>query len=197
MKAFVPAAFSALTLLAQGAVAQTACPVAADLARGIRIDFADGGSETYRSAAVPGMVEVTGRDPDGATYRMQLGGGFHLLRWEVPGDTASVIDYDYGLTPDQMPLPQPGASWHTEVRVRAVDGPRDEAQDHRYGKTTQVTIGACTYTAVEAVIAYETSDNYIESVTWLPELGLGYLLWNESTDYSRNPVPAVGISAGK
>jgi len=197
MKALVLAAFSAAVLLSQAAVAQTACPVAADLARGIRIDFADGGSETYRSAATPGVVDVTGHDPDGSTYMMQLAGGFHLLRWEVPGDVSSVIAYDYGLPPAQMPLPQPGASWYTEVHVTAAEGPREEPQDHRYGKTTQVTIGGCTYTAVEAVIAYATSDNYVESVTWLPELGLGYLLWNESTDYTRSPVPATGISAGK
>ena len=168
MKAIGSVVFSAMALLAQGAFAQTACPVAGDLARGIRIDFADGGSETFRSAATPGLVDVTGRDPDGAPYTMQLGGGFHLIRWEVPGDASSIINYDYGLPPAQLPLPQPGATWRSEVHVTAPEGAREEPQDHRYGKTTQVTIGGCTYTAVEAVIAYATMDNYVESVTWLP-----------------------------
>lgn len=190
-------ALALCTLAAAPAVAQGACPVAADLGRGIVIAFADGSSETFRPAR-PDVVAVTGRDPDGATYAMELGRGFHLLSWEAPGDPSSRVSYGYDMTPDRLPLPVAGGRWDwSRIEVQSVDGPRMEPQSHVYHPARRVDIGGCIYEAVEAEIAYATSDNYVESIIWLPGLGISYLYWNETADHPRDPVPAVAIRAGK
>jgi len=184
------------TCAAGPVLAQAGCPVAADLARGITIELANGGTEVYRQSA-PGVVSVAGRDPDGSTYAMELGQGFHLLMWEVPGDPSSRLTYDYGMAFTALPVPVANGRWQTPVRVNGIDGARSEPQVHTYGPMVPVTIGNCTYDSFEGQIAYETSDNYVESIVYIPALGIGYLLWNESTEYARDPLPAVGIRAGK
>lgn len=191
-------AVSALTLpaLTLPAMAQTGCAVAADLGRGITVTFADGSTEIFRQAA-PGIVQVTGDGSDGTRYGMQLAQGFHLLEWMPEGDPSGRVAYDYGMPAAAMPLPQPGGGWTVPARVTDSGGARAEAQTHSYGPAQTLMIGTCGYTMIEATIAYATSDNYVESIIYLPELGLSYLLWNESADYARDPIPAVSIRAGK
>jgi hypothetical protein len=179
--------------------AQQSCPTAADLDRGIRITFADGGTETFRRAD-PGVIAVTGREPDGSGFNMDLAQGLHLLMWEATTggqpDAASRITYDYaGQPPTALPLPEAGRKWRTEVRVEDADfGPRDEPQSQVYGRLSQIEIGACSYVAIEVTISYATSDQYRETLRWLPDLGLAYLVWNESVDMSPIPVEATGIA---
>lgn len=183
-------------LPAGAALAQTGCPTAADLDRGISIEFPDGGSETYRRTA-PGLVSAVGREANGSTYTMALAQGFHLLFWEASDDPSSRVSYDYGVAPQAMPVPTAGGRWRTAVTVTASDGTRQEPQTHAYGALVPVTIGNCTYQSIEGVIAYATTDNYVESVIYLPELGFGYLLWNEADDMARSPIAPVAIRAGK
>lgn len=187
---------AALCLLACPAWAQSGCPVAADLARGITVGFADGSAELFRQAA-PGIVAVTGDSADGSRYAMQLGQGFHLLEWMPEGDPTGRVAYDYGMAPAALPLPQPGGSWNVPARVTDAGGVRAETQTHSYGVVNMLMIGTCAYEAIEATIAYDTADSYVESIVYLPELGLSYLQWNESADYDRDLVPAVSIRAGK
>lgn len=183
-------------LVAGPALAQGSCPTGTDLDRGIRIEFPDGTSETYRRVG-EGVVNVLGRETDGHTYTMSLGRGFHLLSWEAQGDPGSRIAYDYGVAPESLPLPAPGTRWRTAVTVTTVDGTRQEPQTHAYGALTPVTIGGCTYRSIESIIAYATKDHYAESVIFLPDLGFGYLLWNEADGMERSPVAPVAIRAGK
>lgn len=197
MTRFLPSACAMSFLwLAVPAMAQTGCPVAADLTRGITIGFADGSSEVFRQAA-PGIVMVTGTAADGTGYVMQLGQGLHLLQWAPQGDPDGRVSYDYGMPPAVLPLPQPGGGWSVPARVSDIGGARAETQTHSYGAAQMLMIGTCGYEMIEATIAYDTGDNYVESIVYLPDLGLSYLQWNESDDYARDLVPAVSIRSGK
>ena len=185
-------------VLALPAVAQQNCPTAAELTRGIRIDFIDGSTETFRSQGGGTMV-VDGREADGADYRLELAQGLHLLGYEVmvdgrPDPTATVT-YDYGMAPDALPVPVPLARHTLGVTPRDSQGTWSETQTHAYGAMESVLIGGCTYDMFSAVILYDTESFYTEGLNYLPELGLGYLLWTETTDEVRVPNAAIGIRA--
>jgi hypothetical protein len=190
-----------LTLSAFPAFAQQGCPTGDDLARGIRISFEDGGTEVYRSGA-PGVQEVTGTEEDGSGFRMEIAQGTHLLSWEGTNggvaDPSSLLTYDYnGVAPENLPAPRPGKSFQTAVTATDSSGPRSEPQNQTYGPLSSIAIGTCTYDMIEVTIAYATTDNYVEMLRYLPELGIGYLLWNESDSMTRQPIEATAISAGK
>ncbi len=202
MKAMTAVAAGLVVALQAGvAFAQAGCPTSADLARGIRIEFADGSYETYRDAG-SGVVFVEGQDVEGYGYQMELGQGIHLLTYAnvTSGavDTMSRISYDYGRAAGELPLPEAGGRWSSAVTVTDQYGERSEPQTHEWGQITTVDIGGCSYDMIEALIGYKTGDGYRESVEFLPALGLGYLVWNESDTMERNPVRPVSIRvAGK
>jgi hypothetical protein len=195
------AAALCLFAAAPGALmAQAACPTAADLDRGIRVTFEDGGTETYRNSSLA-VVAVTGRDPDGLGFEMDLARGIHLLYWE--GTNNGQLEgapnlYDYGLAPADLPLPVAGKGWSSDVTVTGPDGARAEPQTHRYGPLSSIAIGDCQYDMMELTISYATPDNYVEMLRWLPELGIAYLVWNEADGMDRFVAEATQIMrAGK
>lgn len=190
-----------VALQAGVALAQAGCPTAADLARGIRVDFADGSYEVYRDAGA-GVVVVQGEDVEGYGYQMELGQGIHLLTYanvmDGAVDATSQISYDYGRAASELPLPEAGGRWSSAVTVNDQYGERSEPQTHQWSQVATVDIGGCSYDMIEALIGYKTGDGYRESVEYLPALGLGYLVWNESDTMERNPVRPVSIRvAGK
>ncbi len=197
-RAALAGALAALLVVQAGAVlAQAGCPTAADLARGIRIDFADGSFETFRDPGT-GLVTVEGQDIEGYGYTMELGQGLHLVSYAnmVDGvvDQGSRIDYDYGVALPDLPVPVAGGRWASPVVVRDMTGTRSEPQNHVWSEVTVIDIGGCSYDMIEALIAYKTDDGYRENVHYLPELGIGYLLWSESDTAAAFPIEAVRIS---
>jgi hypothetical protein len=198
-----PSFLTVLLLTPLPALAQQACPTAADLDRGIRVTFADGGVETYRNAG-PGVVHVVAVETDGSGAEMDLGQGIHLLSWQATSsgvaDPSTRQDYNYnGVAPADLPRPSPGGKgWSSPVTVTAPDGTYDEPQRHSYGPLTAVTVGQCSYQSIEVTISYATQDNYREMVRYIPDLGLGWLEWNEADGMERLPVAATAITrAGK
>ncbi len=186
-----------VTTVAAPLAAQTTCPTAADLTRGIKVGFADGSTEIYRSVG-NGVVSVKGLNAVGEKYEIDLAQGLYLLMYQavengVPVD-GSRIEYDYGVPPTDLPLPTPGKRWQSDVSVTASDGIRNEPQVHVYDAMVTDMIGGCEYDMISVLISYETSDLYSETIHYLPALGLGYLLWNETIDQPRDPVPAVAIT---
>ena len=179
-------------------MAQTVCPTAADLTRGIKVEYADGASEIFR-AGDAGIVSVKGLNAEGEGYAMDLAHGLHLLMYQNTENgaplTVSQVYYDYGIPPAGLPLPTPGKRWQSGVTVTSSDGVRSEPQVHAYDAVVTEMIGDCSYDMISAVISYETADLYTENVYYLPALGIGYLVWNETTDQPRDPVPAIAISA--
>lgn len=182
-----PLALALAACLPALAVAQTlpGCPAATALESGIRIELSDGTAEIYRRAG-PGRVSIEVRE-DGATFqRMMTAHGVHLTRFEeIQGQqpvAASLQTYDYGVPAAELPMPSAGGRWQADVEVTSPQGTRDEGQLQAYGPETTVTIAECSYAAFSVLIAYDTEDNYLEELTYLPELGFGYLVWSQSTN---------------
>ncbi len=188
----------ALALGAAPVLAQTSCPTAADLARGIQLTYDDGTVEVYRSTDRAGVIDVYGEDPFGYAYRMLIAHGTHLLMYEevVNGasDPNSRQTYDYGVSVANMPVPFPGGRWAVDVIATTVEGPRSETQVQAYDAIVTQRIGPCRYDRIEAVIAYDTADDYIEGIHFLPELGLGYLVWSESYGATAMDLTPVAIA---
>lgn len=190
-----------LAVQAGAALAQAGCPTAEDMRRGIRVDFADGSHEVFRTqASAAGGVEiiVDGLDAEGFGYQMELGQGVHLLAYrgmtDGAADIGSEIAYDYGLLPGDLPVPVAEGQWSSQVTVTDQFGVRSEPQSHVWSGATTVDIGGCTYDMIETVIAYKTDDGYREGVEYLPALGFGYLVWNEAAGMPRMPTRPVSIS---
>ena len=199
----IAALIGAMTATVMSAVmspvmAQTVCPTAADLTRGIKVEYADGATEIFR-AGDAGIVSVKGLNAEGQGYEMDLAHGLHLVMYQNTENgaplTVSQVYYDYGIPPAELPIPIPGKRWQSGVTVTASDGERGEPQVHAYDAVVTEMIGDCSYDMISALISYETSDLYTENVHYLPALGIGYLVWNETTDQPRDPVPAVSVSA--
>jgi hypothetical protein len=198
MRAAVMGAVSALLVVEAGAaLAQAGCPTAADLARGIVLEFADGSVETFRNSG-PELISVEGIDADGFGYLMELVKGLHLLSYANTEngvvDSNSRVVYDYGVDLAVLPLPEPGGRWASGVTATDVYDSWSEPQSHVWGQMSTVDIGGCSYDMIEALISYKTGDGYTESVEFLPQLGLGYLVWNESDNMDRYPIRPVRIA---
>lgn len=193
--------FSIAFFCAGGAAfAQTTCATAADLQSGIHLDFADGTTESYRSTG-PSTMSVDGIDGTEVYFRLELAHGTHLLSYvsvyqgEPDGESRQL--YDYGVPAGQLPIPEIGGRFNTEVTVTGSDGNWREDQFQAYVEGTPLTIGGCTYDVIDVVIAYDTADNYIEHINYLPQLGLGYLLWNQADDGRSDDNVVLGIRTGK
>ena len=72
-----------------------------------------------------------------------------------------------------------------------------EAQSQVYGAEDLLQIGECRYRSLEAVIAYDTPDGYIEGLLWLPELGFAILDWTQTGAEDRIDIVPLAISRGK
>ena len=146
-----------------------------------------------------GIVRVEGLEGGALAYRMELGQGTHLLRYEAVEDGRTVAGstdlYDYGVAPSEMPVPAPGGRWQADVTVQSEEGTRAESQSQVFDAASPVEIGGCRYDRVPVVIAYDTEDAYLEGIDYLPALGFGYLAWSETADGGRLATEPSRLSA--
>ena len=185
---------------ATAGLAQSTCLSSDDLRSGVHLDYADGTTETYRMIGEATM-SVDGYDAGEPYFRLEIAHGTHLLSYfavqDGRPDEASRQTYDYGVDPSALPVPVAGGRFNTDVTVTASDGPRQEAQLQAYVAGEPLSVGGCTYQTLDVLIAYDTADNYMESIRFLPELGLGYLLWNQSDDGQSEENIVTAIRTGK
>ena len=191
---------AALCGAASGALGQSACAVAGDVQRGVHLDFADGSRETYREIA-PSILSVDGTAGAVTHFRLEVAHGTHLLSYVAITDGApdepSRQTYDYGADPAALPVPAAGARFNVEVTVTSDVGVRREDQLQAYVEGAPLRLAGCTYAAIDVLIAYDTQDNYIESIRYLPDLGIGYLMWNQSDGVQTDENVVVAITTGK
>jgi hypothetical protein len=155
------------------------CPTAADLERGIRVDRSGGYSEFFRAGG-QGIIAVQGYIDRKYEYDLELAGGLQLLSYsgnvgETP-DTEGDLTYDYGTAISALPGPVPNGRWQSPVTVTAKSGPFSEPQLYAYGPLEQISIGGCPYAMISATIAYQNDNNYIETIQFLPDLGISVLV---------------------
>ena len=185
---------------ATGALAQTGCLSSADLQAGIHVDYADGTTETYVRTG-PGLMSVDGFDGGELYFQLELAHGTHLLSYvAVSGgqpDESTRQTYDYGVAPAELPVPVAGQRFNADVTVTASDGPRQEGQLQAYVEGVPLVIDGCTYETLDVIIAYDTADNYMENIRYLPQLGLGYLLWNQTDEGKSDDNIVTGMRSGK
>ena len=184
-----------LLALAARADGGAACPVAADLARGIRVTYDDGLRETYRAGA-PALVEVEGRDAAGGAYRLALARGAHILAYEAGGAGAT---YYYGRPHADLPVPEPLGAFEAGVTVTDAGGERFEPQSQAYGPLERVEIGGCRFDAIAVSVAYRpgvrAAPSATEGLTWLPALGIALFAWREAPGAPRDAATPVAIEA--
>ncbi|MEL7115107.1 MAG: hypothetical protein AAGP08_05865 [Pseudomonadota bacterium] len=172
-------AYLPLLLLPALAQAQEACPTAADLQAGIVFDIGEGEKEVYKDIG-NGVIEVTYSDTEGFESRTLLGQGVYLLELVDLEDGQPVpisrTTYSHKLTPVDMPKPSPNSSWTSEV-VSLNDGNLErEVHDHRFGAAGNITLGACTYDKIRVTVHYDDGDNSVDTLEYLPDLGVGLLV---------------------
>lgn len=171
---------SCLVLLAlwpAAAPAEDRCPVAEDLAQGIVLTYAHGGSDTFTSIpGMPGAVRWSGMFEGMALGTSILGQGFILLSSIGPDGAWGETRYDYGLPPAALPRPEPGAAWEGVAEVTAPEGTSTIRQIHSYGAPGEITIGACTYATIPVHIAWPDAT---ESLVYATDLGISWRAGDE------------------
>lgn len=172
--------FLTLIPLLTAAPAFADCPVAADLAGGIRVTETDGTINLF-TAQGNGVVQNDGTAPDGYTYRNVLAQGTHLVELgdtengQYVNDSRRIITYPMERT--VMPLPTPNSRWDVATTVAAMgnDG-YPEQQVQGWGAPATLTIGECTYDMIPGKVTYTNSDFVVfEGLHYLPALGLALL----------------------
>jgi hypothetical protein len=152
------------------------CPVADDLATGIRLTGADGTVEIYR-AIDDGLVELRLSYPDGNGDLNLLGQGVYLIEaMPLLADAPDLSDrtiITYPMSPGDMPLPAPGASW--DVTIDLDDGAQEKVA-LRWGQIERRSYGTCAYDVIRGEGSYAgIGYRDIEELHYLPELGFAYL----------------------
>lgn len=167
-----------LTLFAASPVLAE-CPVAADLADGVRVTESDGTVNLF-TAIGDGAVVNDGTSPDGYTYRNILAQGTHLVELGdtsngayIP-DTRRVVNYPFARV--DMPIPSAAASFDFATTITTGTGEYAETQTQKWGTLSSLTIGACTYDMIPAKVVYTNADYVVlEGLYYLPALELALL----------------------
>ena len=190
-------AFVALCLFGLGAQAEGICPTAEHRGHPVRLTFAEGYQEVHRSDG-NGLWHIDVYEESERIYEIEVAHGTHMLRFadvfDGAPEYATQTRYDYGMPIAEMPVPVPGGRWQVDVEVSGPDGVRPEPQRQAYGAETEVAIGGCRYRMIPVLIAYDTDDQYVEEVHFLPDLGLGYLVDSHTATDSGAPSEPVKIA---
>lgn len=192
------ACLAGLAAAGAGSVAVAAeCPVAGDLARGIRLVLEDGEAEVFRAVS-DAVVESRLSRADGAETRFTYARGVYLLaseEWEAGAvQPASRATFAYPMRPEATPAPAPGHGWGVTIAARYDGAPVQEMLGLRFGAATEVAIGACRFEAlpVETRI-YEAGELVArEDRSYLPGLGFSFAVaWHEDDRVDRYVYKAI------
>lgn len=160
------------------------CPSAADLSTGIRVISATGESETFTTVA-PDVVASVYDDGHGYANRVLMAQGVYLLELvdlengDVVPETRLVYGHPQG--PQAFPAPAPGTTYSATVTMREGSDVWPEAQGYVFGRPSRIAIGACGYDLIEVTVTYADAEDTVETVHYLPELGVSYLAASEYT----------------
>lgn len=169
---------SLLTLLTASPVLAD-CPVAADLATGVRVTETDGTVNLF-TAIGDGVVQNDGTAGGGYTYRNVLAQGTHLVelgdteQGDYIPDTLRRISYPQ--TRENMPIPQANSRSEYPTSITSASGSYSEHQTQTWGTLTTLVIGDCTYDMIPGKLVYTNSDYTVfEGLHYLPALELALL----------------------
>lgn len=174
------------------------CPTANDLDRGIQLTDLDGSTETYRRQSEL-FVRGVWDDGIGAGSSFLLLKGIYVVEvFDIEnGDVVSGtrVTHAYPLKPADAPLPVAGGRWDTEVITLDQGEATTQRESHLFGPTTQATIGGCSYEMMPIIGIYHDEGGYEETLHYLPELGLAYLVETRDQDQPADRYTYVRIEA--
>lgn len=176
-----------------------ACPTSSDLAGGIMVVFDEGSEELYTGIRA-GLVRMQSSYDGDVSATMDLASGTYVLSYmdvfDGQPDTSSRITTAYPGGLSSLPAPTPGQRWSQPTIVTDSNGPYPETVEVAWADQGQVGVGDCSYTAIEGIIAYkgEGVEPYFEGITFLPELGIGYVNWYQD-EAGREDYVVYSISA--
>lgn len=196
-----------LILQAPAPRAQEGCPVGADLAQGIRVTYANGKVELFRTGDAPELVVVSGVDDGTSGFRRELVHGVVEVAstlWVLADGEPERPDwtFDYGRSASEVPRPAPETSFGSDVTVatnveEVAGASYVQARSVTFGPLGSVEIGGCRYDAIptEVVIGNPMGPAFRLGSTYLPELGVNVQDWWYLGDSSRQEMDAVSIEA--
>ena len=193
-----------IVILSAAVMAEAECLTKDDLAGLTSVVYEGDQVENFMPApAQPFLTMSVEIFPDGfSSVYLLTHGDFLQEKGEYQDDavvSGSTIPYDYGIedTGLPVPVPVPGGGWQTDVTVIDGGGDYDEPQTVTWGKARTVSIGSCSYQAFDVTIAYATDDNYLERLTYIAALGLGYLVYREAEGTEPETISATAIRVAK
>jgi len=172
------------------------CLTASDMTGGISVTLDNGAIEVYRrDMNDPALVTVDGSGESGPAYRLVLVRGILVVLFETVDESAGAMNvstsYSYPLAPADVPVPVAGALWQISALRNDSEGETPEDQIHQAGDLTPITIGECTYAAIPVTVAYGAT--YVEEITYLPDLGFGFLHWFQNEGGEKNATNLIAL----
>ncbi|QDC08851.1 hypothetical protein FHY55_06170 [Oceanicola sp. D3] len=157
--------------------AHAACPVGADMDKGIRFEVANGDVETARRADDAGQV-ISSYGADGYVSVVRLAHGVYpleiaSLNGGVPAGTPET--FAYATSP--LPTPAPGLEVSLEVTVTG-EATKRERHDYSFGAVVTWTLGKCAYEMIPVTARHfsEAGKEMSREVAhYFPALGHSYL----------------------
>lgn len=135
----------------------------------------EGVREVFKSLR-PGVLHhrVHPRKPDGTENLFAH--GIYTLQTVFFEDGAPDTDtrrtVSYGDAPLDLPLPTPGQIWNAEVVVWENGTVTTEQNRFAFEAETTISIGGCTFRMQPITATFSGAPNYIETLYYLPDLGL-------------------------
>lgn len=174
--------------LALASPALADCPVAADLAKGIRFTVDGTDTEEYRQSG-PGVVESLYITADGTTSRSLLAQGVYLIELVdlVDGtpDQDTRTTYAFPGRAEDLAVPAPGQQVAYDLVMNSLGDLQPERQTYDFGQAAVINFGACEYRMIPVEIRYDPDDSgTVDLLYYLPELGFSYYAGSENADGS-------------
>ncbi len=181
----------AAALACIGGAAQAACPVAGDLAGGIRMVLEGGDAELF-TLGDTGLVESRLTQAEGRETRFTYARGAYLLE-SIEHDSGSLrpdsrVTFAFPMRPEETPEPGPGRGWGVRMVANYGDGPVVEMLGVSFGAPETVELGGCSLEVLPmeqrifeggALVAREERH-------FLPVLGFSYpVAWHEDDRVDR------------
>lgn len=164
-------AFLSLILTGLPAAVFAECPVAADLAGGVRFEMAEGASWDIRASGGRDREVTFVWDTAFSAQTITFWDGAYMTRI-VSDDSEFVSDVDYVMPVRRAPPPGPGAQWTVDIRNSSADGPLLRA-DFVFGAEQSVTHGSCSYDMIPLTLTQgpASEDGRLWTYQYYPEFG--------------------------
>jgi hypothetical protein len=175
-------AFAAFALAAGGALAD-ACVGAADMDRGVRATFVDGGHTDYRRDSADTLrITEAGEDGSDRVYLSRHGIYDITSSLTAGGEETEGSRIDIAYSGDSLPPPAAGTTWTGQITLRYGDGTTQRANAaYAFGRAGSLSLAGCTYKTLPVKAAFLTANSWIwQEFIYVTDLGLGVIVASQT-----------------